>query len=149
VLRRELDRWYACRRFVYQFSLIAKPIPKKRNTGRGGRGAWPPRVWRPTTPLRARKPGLAAVKHQQAQVQAEAERAAATAQRGRAFTALAHVMTAATGGRPTSASAMPQPHRPPSFGQSPGLCCDHCHNLFTAEQFRRHLLGGCPALKAG
>ena len=53
-LRRELDRWCACRRFVYQFGLMAKPPVKKRNTGRGGRGAWTPRMWRPT-PITPRK----------------------------------------------------------------------------------------------
>ena len=43
-LRRELDRWCACREFVYQFSLIAKPKPKpsppsaKKRRGRHGSG---------------------------------------------------------------------------------------------------------------
>jgi hypothetical protein len=63
---------------------------KKRSTGRGGRGASRPHMWRPT-PIRSRKLGLVAVKHQQAM----AERVAATEQRGKAFTALAHVVAAA------------------------------------------------------
>jgi hypothetical protein len=92
-LRRELDRWCACRRFVYQFSLMAKPTAKKRNTGRGGKGALTPRMWRPT-PITPPKLGLAAVKH----AQQLAERAAATDQQGRAFVALAHVVAEAGGG---------------------------------------------------
>ncbi len=91
------DRWCACRRFVYQFSLIAKPKPKpppssaKKRKGRHGSGdGWRPRRWRPT-PIRARKLGLAAVKHKQQQ----AER---TEQQGRAFVALAHVVADAGGG---------------------------------------------------
>jgi hypothetical protein len=47
-------------------------------------------MWRPT-PIRARKLGLAAVKHQQQQ-------AARTEQQGRAFVALAHVVADAGGG---------------------------------------------------
>ena len=36
-LRRELDRWCACRRFVYQFGLLAKPIREEGQDGAGGR----------------------------------------------------------------------------------------------------------------
>ena len=90
---------------------MAKPTAaKKRNTGRGGKGAWTPRRWRPTR-ITPRKTGLAAVKH----AQATAERAAATEQRGRAFTALARVVAAATE-RPTMTKPAPQPHRPPTGG---------------------------------
>jgi len=99
-LRRELDRWCACRRFVYQFSLIAKPKPKppppsaKKRKGRHGSGdGWRGRRWRPT-PIKARKLGLAAVKHKQRQ----AERTERTEQQGRAFVALAHVVADAGGG---------------------------------------------------
>ncbi len=95
-LRRELDRWSLCRRFVYQFSVTAKPKPKppppsakKRRVRRGG-SRWKPRRWRPR-PTKTRKLGLAAVKHQQQQ----AER---TEQRGSAFVALAHVVADAGGG---------------------------------------------------
>jgi hypothetical protein len=86
-----------CRRFVYQFSLIAKPkpkptppLPKKRRGRHGGSDGRRLRRQRPT-PIRARKLGLAAVKHQQQQ----AER---TEQQGRAFVALAHVVADAGGG---------------------------------------------------
>ena len=99
-LRRELDRWSLCRRFVYQFSLIAKPKPKppppsaKKRRGRhGGGDGWRGRRWRPT-PIKARKLGLAAVKHKQQQ----AERTERTEQQGRAFVALAHVVADAGGG---------------------------------------------------
>ena len=89
-----------CRRFVYQFSLIAKPKPKppppsaKKRRGRhGGSDGWRRRRWRPT-PIKARKLGLAAVKHKQQQ----AERTERTEQQGRAFVALAHVVADAGGG---------------------------------------------------
>ena len=94
------DRWSLCRRFVYQFSLIAKPKPKppppsaKKRKGRhGGDDGWRGRRWRPT-PIKARKLGLAAVKHKQQQ----AERTERTEQQGRAFVALAHVVADAGGG---------------------------------------------------
>jgi hypothetical protein len=77
--------------------LIAKPKPKpppssaKKRRGRHGSGdGWRPRRWRPT-PIRARKLGLAAVKHQQQQVER-------TEQQGKAFVALAHVVADAGGG---------------------------------------------------
>jgi hypothetical protein len=100
-LRRELDRWSLCRRFVYQFSLVAKPKPKpqpssaKKWRGRHRRGGdgWrrhTPHRWR-STRSKARKLGLAAVKHQQQQ----AER---IEQQGRAFVALAHVVADTGGG---------------------------------------------------
>ncbi len=99
-LRRELDRWCACREFVYQFSLIAKPkpkpsppSPKKRRGRHGGSDGRRPRRQRPT-PIKARKLGLAAVKHQQQQ----AERTQQQGQQGRAFVALAHVVADAGGG---------------------------------------------------
>ena len=144
-LRRELDHWCACRRFVYQFGLMAKPKPteKKRSTGRGGKGGWQPRMWRPR-PITPRKLGLAAVKHQQAM----AEHAAATEQRGRAFAALARVVAAATE-RPTISKPASQPHRPPTGGQNIGLCCEHCRNVFTPRELKAHYAVGCPALKAG
>ena len=63
---------------------------KKRRGRHGSSDGWRPRRWRPT-PIRARKRGLAAVKHQQQQ----AER---TEQQGRAFVALAHVVADAGGG---------------------------------------------------
>lgn len=72
---------------------MARPTAKKRNTGRGGNGAWQPRMWRPT-PVKSPKLGLVAVKH----AQAMAERAARTEQQGRAFVALAHVVAEAGGG---------------------------------------------------
>ena len=50
-------------------------------------------MWRPT-PIKARKLGLAAAKHQQRQ----AERTERTEQQGRAFVALAHVVADAGGG---------------------------------------------------
>jgi len=120
---------------------MAKPPAKKRKTGQGGAGHWQPRMWRPT-PIRRPTLGLAAVKHQQAQAQAMAERAVRLEQQGRAFAALAHVMAAAGEG----AKAAPRPHRPtPSLGQ----CCAFCRNMFTWNQLKRHYAGGCPALKAG
>jgi hypothetical protein len=80
--------------------LIAKPKPKppppsaKKRRGRhGGSDGWRGRRWRPT-PIKARKLGLAAVKHQQQQ----AERTERTEQHGRAFVALAHVVADAGGG---------------------------------------------------
>jgi hypothetical protein len=91
-----------------------------------------------------RKTGLAAVKH----AQAMAERAAATEQRGRAFTALARVVAAATD-RPTISKPAPQPHRPPTGGPIAGLCCEHCRGVFTPLELKWHYAGGCPALKAG
>jgi hypothetical protein len=101
-LRRETDRWFACREFVYQFSLIAKPKPKppppsaKKRRGRhGGGDGWRGRGRRPT-PIKGRKLGLAAVKHKQQQ----AERTERTEQQGRAFVALAHVVADAGGGWP-------------------------------------------------
>jgi len=109
-LRRELDRGSLCRRFVFQFSVMAQPKPKpkarrlikKKRRGRRHRygGRREPRLlvrrplggdgWRPR-PINARKLGLVAVKHQQQQ----AER---TEQQGRAFVALAHVVADAGGG---------------------------------------------------
>ena len=148
-LRRELDRWCACRRFVYQFGLMAKPSAKKGKTGQGGGGAWRPRMWRPT-PIRSRKIGLAAFKHQQAQAQVQAERAAQTEQRGRAFDALARVVASAGGARPTlERVASTRPHRPVFGGAGLGQCCEYCRNVFTPEELKRHFAGGCPALKAG
>jgi hypothetical protein len=96
-LRRELDRWCACKRFRYQFSLIAtrQPRAQKRKGGDGDRGAWKPRLWRPT-PIRPPKLGLAAVKH----AQQLAARAAQAEQQGRAFVALAHVVADTGGGWP-------------------------------------------------
>jgi hypothetical protein len=143
-LLRELDRWCACQRFVYQFGLMAKPPEKARNTGRGGKGGRQPRMWRPIAPTKPHRLGLVAVKHQQAL----AERAAATEQRGKAFTALAHVVSAATE-RPTISQPAPQPHRPSIDGQNAGQCCPHCRNVFTAQGVRAHNASGCPALKAG
>ncbi len=70
-----------------------KPSPssaKKRKGRHGGSDGWRGRRWRPT-PIKARKLGLAAVKHQQQQ----AER---TEQQGRAFVALAHVVADTGGG---------------------------------------------------
>lgn len=142
-LSHELDRWCACRRFVYQFSLMAKPTPEKRITGRGGKGGWQPRRWRPT-PIRSRKVGLAAVKHHQAL----AERAAQAQQRGRAFSALAQVV-AASGGTTMTAKPTSHPHRPPSVGQSLGVCCEHCRNVFAPHELKAHYASGCPGLKAG
>jgi hypothetical protein len=91
-----------CRRFVYQFSLIAKPKPKplppsaKKRKGRhGGSEGWRGRRWRPT-PIKARKLGLAAIKHQQQQ--AERTQQQKEGQQGRAFVALAHVVADAGGG---------------------------------------------------
>jgi hypothetical protein len=79
-----------------------------------------------------------------------AERAAQTAQQGRAFTALARVVAAASeSARPMTGNAAPHPYRPPSGGQNNGICCDHCRNVFTAQDLKRHFAGGCPALKAG
>jgi hypothetical protein len=90
------------------------------------------------------------VKRQQAQAQVEAERTAANAQRGRAFTALAHVVAAAIGRTPTTGKATSHPHRPPSAGQIMGLHCEHCRNVFvTGQELRRHYVSGCPALEAG
>jgi hypothetical protein len=91
-LRRELDRWCACKRFVYQFSLLAKPQPrpKKRAGGQGSFGVQKSGLWRPSK----HKPGLAAVKH----AQQLAERTAHTEQQGRAFAALAHVLAHAGDG---------------------------------------------------
>jgi hypothetical protein len=97
-------------------------------------------MWRPT-PIRSRKTGLAAVKHQQA-MEERAE------QRGRAFTALARVAAAVPRATPYMA-----PHRPPTakpfVGASLGPCCEHCRNSFSWEGLKRHYAGGCPALKAG
>jgi hypothetical protein len=91
-LLRELDRWCACRHFVHQFGLIAKPQPrptnKKRRRGGGDRGKF--RLRRP----RKHRLGLAAVKHQQA----EAERTKRSEQHERAFAALADVVAVAGGG---------------------------------------------------
>ena len=99
--RRETDRWCACRRFVFQFSLIAKPKPKpppssaKKRQGRhGGGGGWQPLMWRPTR-IMPRKLGLAAVKHQQQQAERTQQH---QGQQGRAFVALAHVVADAGGG---------------------------------------------------
>ena len=142
-LRRELDRWCACRRFVYQFSLMAKPTGKKGNTGRGGRGGWKPRRGRPT-PIRSRKTGLAAVKHRQA----VAERAAQAQQQGRAFRALAQVV-APRGRTAMTSKPTPHPHRPPSVGPSLGQFCEHCRSVVASRDVKGHFAGGCPALKAG
>jgi hypothetical protein len=80
--------------------LIAKPKPKppppsaKKRRGRHGSGdgdGWRRHRWRRSTPIKARKLGLVAVKHKQQQ----AER---TEQQGRAFVALAHVVADAGGG---------------------------------------------------
>ena len=80
--------------------MLAKPKPKppppsaKKRKGRhGGDDGWRGRRWRPT-PIKARKLGLAAVKHKQRQ----AERTERTEQQGRAFVALAHVVADAGGG---------------------------------------------------
>ena len=123
-LHRELDRWCACRRFVHQFSLLAQPQPiaKKRNTGRGGRGAVHSRMWRP----KLVKLGLVAVKHRQAM----AERAAAIERHGKAFTALAHVVAAAVGKGSTSGTSAPQPQRPSIGDMNHGQQCGHCRNIF-------------------
>ena len=89
-LRRELDRWSLCKRFVHQFALMAKPKPreKKRKTGhRGDSGGWTSRLWRPT-PITPPKLGLAAVKHAQ-------QSARRSAQQEKAFAALAAVQTTA------------------------------------------------------
>lgn len=98
-LRRELYRWSACRTFVHQFSLIAKPKPRavKRKWGRGGDGHRQLRLWR-SRRVRERKLGLVATKHAQAEARAKAARAAQTEQQGRAFVALAHVVADAGGG---------------------------------------------------
>jgi hypothetical protein len=138
-LRRELDHWCACRRFVHQFGLIAKPHyepnANMRNTGRGGREARKPRRRRPS-PKRLRKTGPVAVKHQQAL----AERAAATAQWGRAFTALARVVAAAIGGgRPTTGRTMSHPHRPLTAGQNIGVtACNHPRTGSQSSAGRAH-----------
>ena len=107
-LRRELDCWCACRRFVFQFSLIAKRQPKPPPSAKKRRG----RRYRCGDRRKSRMPvrrslgvrrmakdqaqlGLAAVKHAQ---NFAAERAARTEQQGRAFVALAHVVADAGGG---------------------------------------------------
>ncbi|MGO9232879.1 MAG: hypothetical protein ACLP4V_01865 [Methylocella sp.] len=76
----------------------AKPPPpsaKKRRGRHGGSDGRESRLWRPT-PIKARKLGLAAVKHKQQQ---QAERAQQhREQQGRAFVALAHVVAAASSG---------------------------------------------------
>lgn len=88
-LRRELHRWSVCKKFRYQFSLIARRLPPKKKKGGawGGDGGWQPRLWRPT-PIEKQTLGLAAVKHAQGM-------AARTAQTKKAFTSLAAVQTAA------------------------------------------------------
>ena len=53
-----------------------------------------------------------------------AERAAATEKRGREFAALARVVSAASGGRPTTGKTAPQPHGPFGVGQIIGLCAN-------------------------
>ena len=122
---------------------MAKPPEKKRNTGREGKGGRPPRMWRATAP-KPHRLGLVAVKHRQAM----AERAAQTEQRGKAFTALAHVAAVAAGGMPTTGNGAPQPHRPPTVGgPNHGQRCDHCRNMFAS--IRAHYAGGCPAMKMG
>lgn len=80
---------------------MAKPRPRpraqKRKGGGDGRGEWRSRLWRPT-PIRPPRLGLAAVKH----AQQLAERATHTEQQGRAFAALARVVSDAGGGWPDS-----------------------------------------------
>ena len=68
---------------------------KKKRTGRHGCGdGWRGRRWRPT-PIKARKLGLAAVKHKQQQAERTEQD---QGQQGRAFVALAHVVADAGGG---------------------------------------------------
>ncbi len=80
---------------------MAKPKPKpsppvkKKRTGRHGSGdGWRGRRWRPT-PIKARKLGLAAVKHKQQQAERTEQD---QGQQGRAFVALAHVVADTGGG---------------------------------------------------
>ena len=55
-------------------------------------------------------------------------------------------VTSAIGeGSPQPGRTALHPHRP----QSVGLCCEHCRNVFTPQELKRHYARGCPALKAG